>query len=145
MRVQEILTENPEVSHPDDTIAKAALRMKNLDVGLLPVCDGTSLLGVLTDRDIVLRAVAEGRDPSSTLVKEIMTTKVAYCFTTDSVREVADLMEERQVRRLPVLDKDHTLVGIVSLGDIAVRTHKEKLAGEVLERVSEPVEPAFLL
>jgi CBS domain-containing protein len=133
------------VSNPNDTIGKAALRMKSLDIGLLPVCDGSRLIGVLTDRDIVLRGVAEGRDPATTTVKEIMTAKVVYCFTTDSVRGAADLMEERQVRRLPVLDKDRQLVGIVSLGDIAVRTHKGKLAGEVLERVSEPVEPAFLL
>jgi CBS domain-containing protein len=105
------------------------------------VCDGDRLLGMITDRDIVLRAIAEGRDPQTTSVEEAMTPGVVYCYQDQDVEEAAALMKEHQLRRLVVLDRDKRLVGILSLGDIAADTD-EALGGEVLERVSEPAEPA---
>ena len=105
---------------------------------MLPVCDGDRLVGVITDRDITVRSVAQGHDPKTARVQEVMTPEVIYCFDDEDVKEAAKKMEEKQVRRLPVLNREKRLVGIVSLGDLAVRTGKEKLAGEVLERVSEP-------
>ena len=138
MKINEIITPTPEVIRPDAALIDAAQKMKSLDVGLLPVCDGDRLVGMITDRDITVRGVALGDDPKTTHVQKVMTPAVIYCFDDASVNEVAKQMEENQVRRLPVLNRDKRLVGIVSLGDLAVRTGKEKLAGEVLERVSEP-------
>ena len=105
---------------------------------MLPVCDGDRLVGVITDRDITVRGVAQGCDPKTARVQEVMTPEVIYCFDDEDVKEAAKKMEEKQVRRLPVLNREKRLVGIVSLGDLAVRTGKEELAGEVLERVSKP-------
>ena len=112
--------------------------MKSLDVGMLPVCDNDRLAGAITDRDIVIRAVATGCNPDATSVREVMTKELFYCFDDEDIVEAAQLMEERQIRRLPVLNRNKRLVGIVSLGDVAVRTRHEQLAGEVLESISEP-------
>lgn len=138
MKINEIITRDPEVIRPDAVLVDAAQRMNSLDVGMLPVCDGERLVGMITDRDITVRGVAQGHDPKTARVQEVMTPEVIYCFDDEDVKDVAKTMEEKQVRRLPVLNRDKRLVGIVSLGDLAVRTGKEKLAGEVLERVSEP-------
>ena len=138
MRINEIITPAPEVIRPDAVLVDAAQKMKSLDVGMLPVCDGDRLVGMITDRDITVRAVAGGDDPRTTRVQKVMTPEVIYCFDDADVKDVARQMEENQVRRLPVLNRDKRLVGIVSLGDLAVRMGREKLAGEVLERVSEP-------
>ena len=105
---------------------------------MLPVCDGDRLVGMITDRDITVRAVAGGDDPRTTRVQQVMTPEVIYCFDDADVKDVARQMEKNQVRRLPVLNQDKRLVGIVSLGDLAVRMGREKLAGEVLEHVSKP-------
>lgn len=138
MKVNEIITHDPEVIRPETALIEAAQKMKSLDIGMLPVCDGDRLVGVITDRDITVRGVAQGYDPKTARVQEVMTPEVIYCFDDEDVKEAAKKMEEKQVRRLPVLNREKRLVGIVSLGDLAVRTGKEKLAGEVLERVSEP-------
>jgi len=138
MKVNEIITHDPEVIRPETILIEAAQKMKSLDIGMLPVCDGDRLVGVITDRDIAVRGVAQGYDPKTARVQEVMTPEVIYCFDDEDVKDVAKKMEEKQVRRLPVLNREKRLVGIVSLGDLAVRTGKEKLAGEVLERVSEP-------
>jgi len=138
MKVNEIITHDPEVIRPETILIEAAQKMKSLDIGMLPVCDGDRLVGVVTDRDITVRGVAQGYDPKTARVQEVMTPEVIYCFDDEDVKDVAKKMEEKQVRRLPVLNREKRLVGIVSLGDLAVRTGKEKLAGEVLERVSEP-------
>ena len=116
----------------------AAEQMRVLNVGMLPICDNDRLIGSVTDRDITIRATACGANPNSTLVRDVMTKDIVYCYEDEDVEEAADQMEKRQIRRLPVLNRDKRLVGIVSLGDIALRTHREKLAGKVLERVSEP-------
>jgi len=138
MKVNEIITHDPQVIRPETALIEAAQKMKSLDIGMLPVCDGDRLVGVITDRDITVRGVAQGYDPKTARVQEVMTPEVIYCFDDEDVKEAAKKMEEKQVRRLPVLNREKRLVGIVSLGDLAVRTGKEKLAGEVLERVSKP-------
>ena len=138
MKVNEIITHDPQVIRPETALIEAAQKMKSMDIGMLPVCDGDRLVGVITDRDITVRGVAQGYDPKTARVQEVMTPEVIYCFDDEDVKDVAKKMEEKQVRRLPVLNREKRLVGIVSLGDLAVRTGKEKLAGEVLERVSEP-------
>lgn len=138
MRVMEVMTRDIEVIHPDATLQEAAARMKARDIGLLPVCHYGRLVGVLTDRDITVRATAAGENPTAVRVCDIMTPEVISCFEDELVIEASRLMQEHQVRRLAVIDRDHRLVGIVSLGDLAVETGDEELAGETLEQVSEP-------
>lgn len=141
MIVRDIMSRDVEVIAPNSVIQEAASKMKSLDVGSLPVCENQRLIGVVTDRDIALRAVAAGRDPNATKVSETMTPELIYCYEDEPVREAAKLMERHQIRRLPILNRDKQLVGIVSLGDLAVETSNEKLSGKVLEEVSEPVKP----
>ena len=141
MQISEIMTREAEVIPPDATLAEAAAKMKTLDVGPLPVCDGDRVLGMVTDRDITVRATAAGQDPTKTKVRDVMTPDVVYCFEDQDVREAAQLMAEKQIRRLVVLNRDHRLAGIVSLGDVAVGTGDDQLSGQVLEQVSEPAQP----
>jgi len=136
MQVKEVMTPEVECVSPENTLQEAARKMRDLDVGPVPVCDHDRLAGILTDRDIAVRAVAEGRDPTSTRVRDVMTPEVVYCFEDQDVQEAARLMEEKQVRRLLVLNRDKRLTGIVSLGDVAVETGDRNLAGRTLERVS---------
>jgi CBS domain-containing protein len=138
MQVSEIMTRDVEVIAPDTTLQQAAQRMADLDVGALPVCDGERLLGMVTDRDIVVRAVAAGRDPRQLRAREAMSEELRYAFEDQDVEEAARLMDEHQIRRLPILNRNKRLVGIVSLGDLAVRTGDDSLSGEALEGVSEP-------
>jgi CBS domain-containing protein len=135
------MTRDCECIAPDSTLQEAACRMKELNVGPLPVCADDRLAGMVTDRDIVLRAVAEGCDPKTARVRDVMTPHVAYCFEDQEVEDAARLMKDRQIRRLVVLDRDRRLIGIVSLGDIAVDTGDRNLAGETLGRISEPAMP----
>jgi CBS domain-containing protein len=141
MKLKDVMTSQVEVVHPDAMLQEAAQKMKVLDVGSLPVCDGQRLVGALTDRDITIRAVAEGRNPTTTPVREAMTPQVIYCFDDQSVKEAAQLMQDKQIRRLPILNRDKRLVGIVSLGDLAVDTGKEKMVGETLTEISQPSQP----
>ena len=113
--------------------------MKSLDVGVVPVCENDRLVGMITDRDIVVRAEAEGLSPAAN-VDQAMTPDVTFCFEDDDLDSAVKLMEEKRIRRLPVLNAQHRLVGIVSLGDLAV-SGDQRTAGEVLERVSEPAKP----
>ncbi|MET0690693.1 MAG: CBS domain-containing protein [Candidatus Binatia bacterium] len=135
------MTRNVEVVNGNASLKEAATKMKKLDVGLIPVCDGDRLKGLLTDRDITIRATADGRDPSKTKVNEVMSTDIAYCLEDQAVDEAVILMEARQIRRLPILNQDKQLVGIVSLADIAVHVGDRDLTGETLEEISEPAEP----
>src|SRR5207244_4505656 len=113
MQVSEVMTRDAECTRPEATLQEAAKRMKALDVGSLPVCDKDHLVGVLTDRDITVRCVAEGHDPRTDHVRDAMTPQVHYCFEDSDVTDAAELMREKQVRRLPVLNRDKRLVGIV--------------------------------
>jgi CBS domain-containing protein len=138
MRVSEVMTRGVECTRPDATLQEAAAKMKSLDVGTLPVCDDDRLVGMVTDRDITVRATAEGEPPTDVRVRDIMTPDVIYCFEDALVGDAALLMQQKQVRRLVVLDRDKRMVGIVSLGDLAVETGDERLVGSALEGVSEP-------
>jgi CBS domain-containing protein len=138
MQVFEAMTPDVVRVTPDVTLMEAARTMRNLDIGPLPVCEGDHLLGMVTDRDITVRATAEGRDPQQTPVGDVMTTEVVCCHEADDIRAAAKLMQETQLRRLLVVNDDGRLVGIVSLGDLVLQTGDEKLAGKTLEKVSEP-------
>jgi CBS domain-containing protein len=135
------MTQGVECIGPDATLQEAAAKMKSLNVGPLPVCDNDRLVGMITDRDITVRATAEGDAPSDVRVREVMTPEVFCCFEDALVGDAALLMQQKQVRRLVVLNRDKRLVGIVSLGDLAVETGDEQLAGNTLEAVSEPIRP----
>jgi CBS domain-containing protein len=138
MKVKDIMTTEVEVVHPDDSLKDAARKMRVRDIGFLPVSDGDRMLGVVTDRDLILRATAEGADPKTRIGREFMSTPVVYAFDDEDVEDAAKLMEEHQIRRLIVLSHDDKrLVGVVSLGDIATRG-QEKTSAKVLQSVSEP-------
>ena len=139
MLVKEIMTHNVEVLSPGDTLEHAARRMEELNVGPLPVCEGNRLVGMLTDRDITVRATAAGCDPKTTPVCEAMSQDVACCYEDQDVREAAELMKRKQIRRLPVMSRTNQLVGIVSLGDLATEAGGRGEPGEVLKKVSEPI------
>jgi len=138
MQVFEAMTPDVVRVTPDVTLMDAARTMKDLNIGPLPVCDGERLLGMVTDRDITVRATAEGRDPRRTPVSDVMSSEVVCCHESDDIRVAAKLMQEAQLRRLLVINDRGRLVGIVSLGDLVLQTGDEELAGHTLEKVSEP-------
>ena len=138
MKLREIMTSNVEVIHPDDTLQTAAEKMRDRDIGFLPVCDGDRLIGVLTDRDLITRALAEGMESKVMLGRDLVTSPAIYCFDDQSVDEAAKLMHDNQIRRLVILSRDKRMVGVVSLGDLAISAD-DKLSGEVLQSVSEPM------
>ena len=138
MKLSEIMSRDVQVLPPNATLQQAAQQMKALDVGALPICDGERLRGMVTDRDIVVRAIAAGKDTRQVTAAEVMSPEVYYVFEDQDIDEAAHEMQTHQIRRLPVLDRNKRLVGIVSLGDIAVRTGDETLSGDALEAVSEP-------
>jgi CBS domain-containing protein len=141
MQVKEVMTRGAECTRPSASLQEAARKMRDLDVGLLPVCgDNDRLVGMITDRDITVRAVAEGEDPKTTCVQDVMTPDIAYCFEDQDVTEATELMKKNQIRRLVVLNRDKRLVGIVSLGDLAIKTGDAGLSGEALAQVSEPAQ-----
>ena len=138
MKIKDVMTKSVETVRPDQTLQEAASRMKSLDVGPMPVCENDRLVGMITDRDIVVRAAADGRDVRTTKVRDAMTPEVVVCSEDDDVKDAARTMKERQIRRLVVVDGQKRVAGIVSLGDIAVDTSDEKMSGRVLEEVSKP-------
>ena len=138
MKLASIMTGGIETIAPHATLAEAAKKMASQDIGSLPVCaERRRVVGIITDRDITVRAVARGMDPNSTRVEEVMTRDVLSCSSEAEVEQACELMEKRQVRRLLVTGQDDTPVGIVSLGDIALCL-RESQSGEVLKKVSEP-------
>lgn len=136
MNVRDVMTSNPRTVSPGDSIQVAARIMKEEDVGVVPVVENGRTVGIVTDRDIVIRAVAEGG--SDRAVREIATTDLVFVKPDSSTREAEKLMSDRQVRRLPVVENGR-LVGIVSLGDIAVKEGKDSRTGDTLENISEGV------
>jgi CBS domain-containing protein len=127
MQVREIMTTNVECISPSTTIEDAAKRMKSMDVGFLPICDKDRLIGTLTDRDIVVRGIAENKDFKIN-VKNVMTSDVFYCFEDDDVEACAETMKEKEVKRMLVLNRNKRLVGVVSIGDLA-KAHETAAAG----------------
>jgi CBS domain-containing protein len=147
MRAAELMTEDPEAVTPDTPLADVARKMRDLDVGIIPVVESESsrrLRGVITDRDIAVRAVAEGKDGKAK-VSDCMTSEVETVNKNDSVRQVIDLMQREQVRRVPVTDREGRLVGIIAQADLSVdwaTTHRRRhQMEETLERISEPAQP----
>jgi len=136
--VRDVMSSNVETVTPDTTVADVARRMRDLDVGSLPVWDGKRLLGMVTDRDLAVRAAAAGKDPSSTAVREVMSPEVTWVFDHEPAEMAASVMRRRQIRRLPVLDGNDRLVGIVALADLATDLSDDRLKGETLEEISEP-------
>ncbi len=136
MKIKEVMNSTVETIEPDATLRVAAQKMKELDVGSLPVCEGDQIIGMVTDRDIVVRATAEGSEPNTAHVREVMTPEVVCCTQDQDVKAAAQLMEEKKVRRIPVVDGQRHPVGILSLGDVAVRSHNTRLAGEILCEVA---------
>lgn len=134
-KISEVMTSNVKVVRPDDTVQNAARMMAELDVGAIPVCDGTRLQGMITDRDITIRATAEGRG-GDTKVRDVMTEDVVWCTAQDDTQEVLQRMGDAQVRRIPVVDQDKNLVGIVALGDLAIE--EENNVDEALRDISMP-------
>ena len=137
MQLKEFVSSRVETVQSGDTLQRAAEKMKELDVGSLPVCDDGQLVGMITDRDITIRAVAQGSDPAAATVREVMTPDALWCFENDDVEEAARIMQENQVRRILVLNEANELVGITSLGELATATGDHLLAGETLEFISE--------
>lgn len=135
MNIKEIMTSSPVLTNPSTTLKEAAEKMAREDIGFLLVGEEDRLQGTLTDRDIVIRGVSKGKDPESTSIGDILTSKVLYCREDQSADEVAHNMSEQQVRRLPVVNEDKRLVGIVSLGDIAQHLSAE-VAGQILQGVT---------
>lgn len=136
MKISDVMSRDVQVATPGDSLRQVAQRMAQSDIGSLPVEDGGRLVGMITDRDIVVRAVAEGLDGAATVAK-VMSTTVTSCSIDDDLEEVSDKMADAQVRRLPVLDGGGKLVGVVALGDLA-RKDEAKRTGKTLEQISEP-------
>jgi CBS domain-containing protein len=141
VKVKDVMTRNVEVVHPQSGLPQAAMTMRRLDVGALPVVKDGKVKGILTDRDITVRAVAETRDLATTLVDDVMSQNVHAVREDDDVDTAARLMAERQVRRLPVLSGEDKLVGILSMADLAVDSGDPQATEKALEGVSRPAKP----
>lgn len=140
MKVKEVMTPNVEFVDSNDSIKQAAEKMKELNVGALPVKTADEIVGMLTDRDIVVRSVAQGLDPEKHKVIEAFSEGIIACKEEDDIKDVAQLMEDRQIRRVVVKDNQEKVTGIVSLGDLAVNI-ENRMVGEVLKEVSKPSQP----
>lgn len=139
-QVRDVMTRGVRAMRPDDTVQLAAQAMDELDVGALPVCDGDRLMGMVTDRDITLRVVAQGLPPDGTPLSDVMSSDVETIREDESIEDASLRMEQAQVRRLPVVDEQGQLVGMVSLGDLAVKGDPDH-ASDALSGISEPARP----
>ena len=137
-KISDFMTRNVQVVRPDESLQRAAQVMDELNVGALPVCDRNGLVGMITDRDITIRATAAGLS-GDTRVADVMTDHARWCTTEQTVQEAMQQMADVQIRRMPVVDADHRVVGIVSLGDLAMR-HQGHVAA-ALRRISDPSMP----
>ena len=133
MAIKDVMTRGVKVVGPEDPIQLAAQRMADEDIGFVPVCDGERLVGVITDRDLAIRAVAKGADAAGTRVREVMTDEVTWCFEDEDVDRTAKLMKENDIRRVVVVSRDKKLVGVVALGDLAQKQpgHSDDVLGDV--------------
>ena len=135
--VKELMSRDVKVISPDMSIKDAAKQMRDGDFGMLPVGENDRMIGTISDRDIAIRAVAEGKG-ADTKVRDVMSEGIAWAYEDDSVEEAVKIMSERQVRRLPVVDRDERLVGIVALGDFAVESSEIRPASQALSEISKP-------
>jgi CBS domain-containing protein len=138
MQVKEVMTQHVSVVAPDTQIPEIARKMRDEDIGSMPVVENERLVGMVTDRDIVIRTVAEGQDIRTATARETMSPRILYCFDDQTVEDVLENMGEQQIRRLPVVDRDKRLVGVVSLGDLS-KAAKRK-AGDALKEISQPTQ-----
>ena len=136
LKVHEVMTDRPRCVTPETPVTEAAQLMKSDDIGSLPILDGEQLAGMVTDRDIVIRAIAEGKDPRGMPVREVASRELVTVHADDDLATALKLMASQQVRRLPVVDSDNRLVGIVAQADVAVEA-KEKAVGEMVEEISK--------
>jgi CBS domain-containing protein len=136
MQAKDFMTTGVECISPGMSVRDAALRMKSLDVGFLPVCENDRLVGTLTDRDLALRVIADGRDAEDCKARDIMTRDVFWCYEEQPSDEVAEYMADKEIRRLLVLDQDKRLVGVISIGDLA-KSGEERKAGEAIREIVE--------
>jgi len=141
MRVKDIMTPNVKYINPELSLKEAAEQMKSLDIGALPVAENDRLVGMITDRDITVRAVADGLNPTENKVRQFMTEGIEYCRESQPVEEAVEIMRDKKIRRLVVLNDKKRLVGFCSLGDIAVETDSEMVKSEALKDISLPAEP----
>jgi CBS domain-containing protein len=139
-KVKDIMTKNPEFVKPETNVKQAAEKMASLDVGFLPVGDQSNPVGVITDRDIVLRCVAEGKNPEDVLIKDIMTKDIKHLSEDSSIEEAGRIMSQNKIRRTLVVDKNNRTVGVISLGDLSVDGNMDE-GGKTLREVSKPSEP----
>lgn len=137
MVLRDVMTTDVNLTDPAATLRDAAIAMRDGGFGLLPVGENDRLVGTITDRDIAVRAVAAGKDPSTTTVREAMSEGIVYAYEDQTVEDAASIMSDRQIRRLPVLNRDKRLVGIVAIGDLALEAPSEKPAAGALEGVSK--------
>jgi CBS domain-containing protein len=135
MKVREMMHKGVEWVSPDTTVAALAKRMQQFDIGAIPIGENDRLIGMVTDRDIAIRGVADGKDPSKLTARDVMTNGIIYCQDDEDVDDAARIMESKQVRRLPVIDADKRMVGMISLGDVS-HAGSEKITAEVTRAVS---------
>ena len=137
MKIQDVMTADVSFVGPDTPILEIARKMRDGDIGSTPVIENDRLAGIVTDRDIVVRVIAEGGDVRTKTARDAMSPGILYCYADDSIEAVLENMGGQQIRRLPVVDRDKRLVGVVSLGDLAL-SGKRKAAGEALQEISQP-------
>ncbi len=143
MKISEVMTRDLEYVDVDDSLQSTARLMRRRNIGFVPVVEHSTIVGLVTDRDIAVRAVAEGLSPTMTRVQQIMTPRIWFIYENQEVREAAQLMREKKVRRLIVLDDQDRPVGVISLGDLAAHGHEPQATEETLEVISQPAHPAY--
>lgn len=136
-KIKDVMTREVQVIGPDDTVRQAAQQMREGNFGLLPVQENDRMIGAISDRDIAIRVIADGKD-GDTRVREVMSEGIVWAYEDDSVDHAAELMSEHQIRRLPIVNADKRLVGIMALGDVAVESTNAEAAGEALSEISKP-------
>lgn len=137
MLAKELMSEKPDYLPPTATLKEAAEHMKKGDFGFIPVGENDRLIGAITDRDLTIRAIAQGKDPSKTQIREVMSKGIQFCFESDDIEDVTNKMETLQIRRIVVLDQNKRMTGVISLGDIATKSKDRELCGELTECVSK--------
>lgn len=137
MQVKEALSQNVQYANPTTSVSQVASLMKEHDCGSIPVAENDKLVGMITDRDIVLRCVAENRDPLTMQAEECMSKGILYCYETDTLEDILENMGQEAIKRLPVVNKDKKLVGIVSFGDLSAACKDKSCAGETMEKIRE--------
>lgn len=138
-QIKDVMSQNFKFMAPDSPIAQVAQQMRDIDCGFMPLAENDKIIGMITDRDITVRAIAEGKDPANTPARDVMTAKTYYCYDDQDVEEVCNNMGEIQVRRLPVVNREKRLVGIVSMGDLAQSASRPNI-GQTEQQITAQVQ-----